>query len=247
MLRLFTLILASTVLVSTCFSQQTKKPELTGNIVKDVNNLLPRGNITADIMIGIKQSKRQAELMEKFKAGITKNHKWFVDYTYKYEKVKPVPYHSNFGLTEDEYNEMQEGFKAMEIKSSGRAVATIIKNNNIISFKAAGRLEILEAIMFDLKKNIVIMGDNILKFTTKSNITDEDNGLKSKWKGYNWEFSEPKNLGPKGFKDLKNLNFKFFKLTIGRLEKNGKTLLHFQGRQFINGKPEVEFDIPLVF
>lgn len=114
MFRFITLILSSTLFISTCFSQQNERPELIDNITKDVNNLLSPGNVTADIMTGIKQSKRQAQLMEKFKLGITTNHEWFTGYTKKYEKVKPVPYHPNFGLTEDEYLEFQQGLKEME-------------------------------------------------------------------------------------------------------------------------------------
>lgn len=247
MLRFITLILSSTLLFSTCFSQQNQKPLLTGDIVKDVNNLLPRAEVTVDIFDGVKQSKRQAELMEKFKLGVQKNYDWFIDHTKKFENVRPLPYHPNLGLTEEEYTEMQVAIKEMESISSGSEVVSILKNNNIISFKSRGRLAILQVVKIDLEKNLVIIGDEVLNFTGKSDITNETNGLKSKWKGYNWDLETPKDIRPDQFKGLANLNAKFYKLTIGRLEKNGKTFLQIKGKEIEKGKTKVAFDIPLIF
>ena len=247
MLRFITLILSSTLLFSTCFSQQNQKPLLTGDIVKDVNNLLPQAEVTVDIFDGVKQNKRQAELMEKFKLGVQKNYNWFIDYTKKFENVRPLPYHINLGLTEDEYIEMQAAMKEIESTSSGSGVLTILNEHNIISFKSTGRLAILGAVKIYLEKNIVTIGNNFLNFVGKSDITNEANGLKSKWKGYNWDLETPKNVSPDQLKDLENLNAKLYKLTIGRLEKNGKTLLQIKGKEFENGKMKVAFDIPLIF
>ncbi|WP_342327453.1 hypothetical protein [Pedobacter sp. FW305-3-2-15-E-R2A2] len=247
MLRFITLILSSTLFFSTCFSQQNQKPLLTGDILKDLNNLLPQAEVTVDIFDGIKQSKRQAELMEKFKLGVQKNYDWFIDHTKKFENVRPLPYHPNLGLTEGEYIEMQRAMKEMESSSSGSEVVSILNNNIIISFKSRGRLAILDAVRIDLEKNLVFIGDHELNFTGKSDITNESNGLRSKWKGYNWDLELPKNISPDQFKDLENLNAKFYKLTIGRLEKNGKTFLQIKGKEFEKGKAKVSFDIPLVF
>ena len=65
---------------------QTKRPEFTGDIKTDINNLLPDGNVTADIMDGIKENPRQTELYNKFEQGVRQNQKWFMEYM-KY----PIP------------------------------------------------------------------------------------------------------------------------------------------------------------
>ena len=142
---------------------------------------------------------------------------------------------------------MQAAMKEMESTSSGSGVLTILKESNIVSFKSTGRLAILGSVKIDLEKNIVTIGNNVLNFTGKSDITNETNGLKSKWKGYNWDLEMPKDISPDQFKDLENLNAKFYKLTIGRLEKNGKTFLQIKGKEIEKGKAKVAFDIPLIF
>lgn len=66
-------------------------------------------------------------------------------------------------------------------------------------------------------------------------------------KGFNWKLEEPNDLDPEQFKDLKNLTVKLYKVTLGRLEKNGKTFFQLQGKEFVKGEMKVNFDIPLVF
>lgn len=232
--------------MSAC-AQVTERPTLTGNTKTDVNNLLPAGATVVDIFTGIKQNPKQAELMEKVKQGVQKNYDWFVDYSKEHTDVKPLPYHVNFGVTEAEYKEMLSGMKNIEQTSSGTESVTILKEGNKITFKNSGKLKILEAVSFDLTTNTVKLGNSVLQFDTNTDVTSDDNALKSKWKGFNWKLEEPNDLDPGQFKDLENLTVKLYKVTLGRLDKNGKTFFQLQGKEFVKGEMKVNFDIPLVF
>lgn len=243
---LVVLICLSISVIST-YAQVTERPILIGNVKTDINNLLPAGAIVVDIFTGVKQSPKQAELMEKVKQGVQKNYDWFVDYSKEHADLKPLPYHVNLGVTEAEYKEMLSGMKEMEQTSSGTESVTILKEGNKITFKNSGKLKVLEAVSFDIETNTVKLGNSVLQFDGNTDVTSDDNALKSKWKGFNWKLEEPNDLDPAQFKDLKNLTAKFYKVTLGRLEKNGKTLLQLQGKEFVKGEMRVNFDIPLIF
>jgi hypothetical protein len=67
------------------FSQANDLNQLTRDLKKDINILLPEGRRNADIMDFIKRTKRQEEHMKKFQEGVRKNHQWFVN------SIKNVP------------------------------------------------------------------------------------------------------------------------------------------------------------
>ncbi len=242
------ILLISIIFLNSCNSQTKRNsPNISGNIKTDLNNLLQNGHFSADIMDGVKQSPRQQELTLKFQQGVQNNYEWFVEQLKTVESGKPMPYHPNLGLTEDEYIELQSFNNDIEIISTGKENVEVIKNDSIISFKSQGKLKILESVKVHLNKDEIIIGQYTLTYLGAANITDTNNGLKSKWKGHNWRYEFPENLDLGILKDLENLKAKQYKFTIGKLEKNGKTFLQIKGREFYKGVKEVEFDIPIIF
>ncbi len=242
-------LLAALILLTSCGKSQTSdmRPQLSGDITKDVINLLPEGKFTADIMDSVIQSPRQAELTRKFREGIQKNWEWFAQYSKTVEPGQPMPYHPNMGITEEEFNELQRYMSNIELVSSGTASFRIENENDIIQFKANGRLKLLELVKINLKTNEVNVGKYELAFADTDNVVDDSTGLKSKWKGYTWRYEEPKDISLDALQDLQTLKAKQYKVTIGRLEKNGKTYMSIKGQEFDNGEKQVGFEIPLVF
>lgn len=157
-----------------------------------------------------------------------------------------MPYHPDLGLTKEEHAELQRYSKNIELSSSGNAGITINKKGDIIQFDADGKLALLKAIKMDIVKNIVTIGEYILSFSESLNILDVNNGFKSKWKGFKWTFEDPKNLDINALKDLQTFKAKIYKFIIGRLEKNGKTIMIIEGREFENGAKQVSFNLPLI-
>ena len=62
------------ILATSCGNSQSTQGQkaITGDIETDLNNLLPRGKTTVDVMDGIMQTKRQEELTIKFQEAIKK-------------------------------------------------------------------------------------------------------------------------------------------------------------------------------
>ena len=125
-------------------------PKLTGNIQQDINNLLPEGGVTVDVMDGIKRDPRLSELNKKYQKGARENYEWYVEYIKNYKIGEPIPYHENFGLTPDEYKEMQERVDKITFFSTGLQEIQVLKQNGIISFKTEKRLKEFENVSFNL-------------------------------------------------------------------------------------------------
>jgi hypothetical protein len=108
-------------------------------------------------------------------------------------------------------------------------------------------LALFNTIKIDAAKNIVIIGKYELLFFEKLDITDESNALKSIWKGYKWKFEEPANFDLNALNNIQTFKAKQYKFSIGRLEKNGKTIIIIEGREFANGEKKVSFIYRLFF
>ncbi len=247
MKRLFYILMAFFSFTSCNESKKTNtSKELTGDISMDIKRLLPVGVMTADIMgLGL-QTPRQIELMTKFQNGIKENYDWFVDYMKTVPDGEPMPFNSKFGLTESEYTELMDYLNNTELISSGTENIVIKIKNEIIYFKAGGKLSNFDSLTIDLKNNIASYKEYKLLFSDTSNITDDKNGLKSKWKGYVWKFTDPKELSLEALKDLESIKMKEYKLTIGKLEKSGKTYMSLKGREVEDGVKIVEFELPII-
>ena len=248
--RTFIIFLIPLVFLTSCANSQTEnevRPEITGEIITDINNLMPAGKITVDNMDGIKENPRQTELTLKFQEGIKENYDWFVDYMKTVPNGEPMPYHKNLGLSKKEYKELQELMNDIELISTGKDVITIIKQGSVITFEAKDKLEILEVVNIDLDSNIVTVGEYTLMFSDTPNITDDKNGLRSKWKGYTWRYEFPSEVDFDALKDIENIRLKQYVLTIGRLDKNGKTFFKLKAREVKDGVKEVDLSLSLIF
>jgi hypothetical protein len=219
----------------------------TGNISNDVNQMLKEGRYRAEVMDSLVQSPEQRALEMIFKENIRENYTWYTHYLDSFPGANPLPYHPNFGLTEAQYNDLIR-FRKNVILASSQTGELIIKNQNeMISFMANGKMSPLENIRIDLRNNTVIYGNFILNFSDTIHITNENHGLKSTWDGYSWRFSDPANMDMEAVRNTENLTAKHYKLTVGHLNKTGKTLISFTAREMINGEFMTDIDIPVVF
>jgi hypothetical protein len=238
------------ILTTSCGESQTLQEQkaLTGDIETDVNNLLPPGKTTVDVMDGIMQTKRQEELTIKFQEAIKKNYDWFIDYSQNKPAGQPMAYHPNTGLTEKEFEELMIYMLNIEFVSTGKKEMEITNISNIIEFQTGDeKLKLLESVQIDLSRNIVYLGEYELSFSDSINATEDTNALKSKWKGYSWKYEELGNLNINALKNIERMNVKKYEFRIGRLEKNDKTFLSIKGLEIENGVKKVEFDLPIIF
>jgi hypothetical protein len=232
-----------------CTNPQTSKStySITGDSKKDLVTLLPNGNFTVDVMDSIKTTKRQLELIKKFQQSLLKNQEWYMEYIKNAKPGAMLPYHPNFGITEDEYKELINSSNNFEQVSTGKVKIQITNNGKVITFKSQGKLNVLNYVEINIESNKVKIGDYSLNFSEPVEVNDENNALKSKWKGYNWRFEYPANFSNQMNKSDENLQIKSYKLTLGLIEKTGKQFLQIKGNEMNNGKRVVTFDLPIIF
>ena len=220
-------------------------PKLTGNIQQDVNNLLPEKEVTVDVMDGIKRDPRLSELNKKYKKGLRENYGWYVEYVKNYKIGEPIPYHENFGITPDEYKEMQERIDKVTFFSTGLHKMQVIKQNGIISFKTGKSLKEFENVSFNLNNNTAKLGDYTLQFADTLRMNTTKNGFKSKWKGYLWTYENPKDMHMEALEDVVGLNVIQYKITLAQLE-DGRTLFSINAIEVQEGIIVLKFDVPLL-
>lgn len=242
-------LIVLTIFLTSCSNSQTSKntTQLTGDIGTDLKTLIPTGKHTADIMDGVQQNPRQATLTKKFQDGIKNNYEWFTEYMKTVPEGEPMPYHTKLGMTKEEYEELMGYLNNIEIVSTGKENIEVEIKNDTIYFKSIGKLAGFDSLKIDLKGNTVLFGQYKMQFSDTSNITNDKNGLQSKWKGYNWKFEEPTDFSLDNLKDLSTFNMKLYKVTIGRLEKNGKTYMSLKGQEVEKGEKIIEFELPIIF
>lgn len=230
------------LIISNSFSQTEK---ITGNPQDDLNFLFNEGSVMVDIMDGIKTDPRQAELTYKLQQGIRANYEWFQDYIKTAKPGEPLDYHENLGITIDEYDEFLRLSDQIEVVSSGTEVLTVIKSSNEITFKGQNKTAAFNDLTIDLKNNIMSYKDYELEFGDVINVTDNNNGLRSKWKGYDWEFTNPKVSNDRDLLTLEE--FTAITLTIGQLNKNGKIYLKIKEQKMVNGIKIIDNQVPVMF
>ena len=224
---------------------QSQSGLISGNPFDELSTIFNQKSISVDIMDDLKTDPRQLELTYKLKIGIEENYDWFQDYIKKTEKGKTLKYHPNFGITESEYNDYLRLSENVEIISSGKEIIEITRDSGKISFLGQQKTSIYNDLIIDLENQKIIFKNKVLDFTNEIIVTDNDNGLRSKWKGYNWEFTNP------GFSeetDIRSLEkFTTLNLTIGQLEKNGKIYMKIQERSMVEGIKTVDNQVPVLF
>jgi hypothetical protein len=241
--------------LSSC-GQQTGKAsqqkQITRSLQQDINALIPAGEITVDVMDQVSISPRRAELQAKFMQAMKENPDWFLQQQKLVESTgQAVAYDPRLGMMEEEWNEYKillENMNDMNAVSSGKEKLTVTKQNCIIRFRAGEKLSSLNSTMIDTKNNIVKVFDYTLTPTDTICVTNPDNGFKSSWRGYKWQFSNPSDVSmPTSSEELADLSMSLYSFTVGLFDKTGKTYIEIAGSETKQGKQIVRYRIPIVF
>jgi hypothetical protein len=127
--------------------------------------------------------------------------------------------------------------------ASSKSLVTVLNENGVIHFDSHGAIPYLDNIKINIQKQNIEMDQKILEFSDTIYVANENHGLKSRWKGYNWKYNEP--LVDDTISD--GLYTKNYSISIGQLYKDGSTLITISKREEADGELTVKFDKPLVF
>lgn len=197
-------------------------------------------------------SARRQELQAKFMQALKANPDWFMrQLNIAKTTGKKISYNPKVGMTKAEWKEfikLMDNMSDMQAVSSGTAKVTISKSNDIISFKAEGKLSCLNSTTIDIKNNVVKVFNYTLTPTDTICVTNADNVFKSAWRGYEWKFSEPANAQLPATKNaLAHFSMKLYEFTLALFDKTGKSYIEISGSEMTEGKQTVKYQIPIVF
>jgi hypothetical protein len=254
-MKLIATILVLTFL-SSCGQSQIKaeiyNKKITRNLKQDINTLIPSGEIIVDIMDEVTMSPRRLELQTKFMKAIKENHEWFIQQQKLVEKTgQGISYDKRLGMTREEWEEYKgfiNNMSDIQAVSSGKAEVIIIKNNDIISFKADGKLKYLNSTTIDVNNNLIYVNENKLIPIDTICVTNENNAFKTAWRGYKWQYSDTADpILPTSQEDLSKVSMKLYSFTLGLFENTGKTYIEISGSEISGGSQTIKYKIPIVF
>jgi hypothetical protein len=198
-------------------------------------------------MDSIATDPKTEEIYRKFQVGMQANQEWFMEEARKVKPGEHMPYDPRFGITQDEYDIILNSAKNIKLLSTGTQTVKIIDEGDRISFISAGKLEILNNIKINLKENIILFGDEELKYKGISDIKGDDNAFGSKWKAHTWELNDPSDAELEKLSSLQNITGKRYNFQIGLLETLKKRFIKIKGIVLENGAKKMDFEIPIEF
>jgi hypothetical protein len=218
-----------------------------GKIEKDLDAMLKSGIHKASVMDSLVQNTEQQALEKIYKESIRQNYNWYTHYLDSFSGQPELPYHPNFGLTEEQYQALLNYRKDITLASTETGDIEIRNEKDIISFKASGKMSLLDKVRIDTRNNTVLYDNYLLNFSDTIHVNNENHGLKSTWDGYTWRFSEPRDMNMEDIRNTENLTARHYKLTVGHLNKTGKTIINFTAREMVNGDFITDINIPVIF
>lgn len=236
------------LLVTICDSvTRASEPDYPSDIKTVLNTLLIEGTVKAELIGGINMTPKSAALVAKFRSAIQQNPDSIFKYLGKSNdsgNSRPDP--AFLDMTEEEIVELGNILSNFDPVST-KETFEIVKSDSRITFKADGTLAELGSVTINTDDLKVSIGEYTLLLTDTVNIENDQNIMKSKWRGYTWRYEFPEDFDLSSLGGISQLSIKLYIFTIGKLEKNGKTYMSIKGRELIDGVEEIRFLYSLVF
>ena len=196
------------------------------------SSFVPADSVVADVMI-IEVPPRALELFQQFQEAIGKDPEWLMAYVAEMADQKPLPYHPNFGLSEQEYREYLSLAGKMTLIKAGEVVLRItVDENGILHINTNGLVPDLDGIAIDLANDRITT-----RFGTAHErseiIASEGQELTGPWNGVQWKLDEgdPNTLQS----DMKNADVCSIRFALGRLQDSGRGLLYYKATRISPG------------
>lgn len=219
-----------------------------------VDRLLPEGNYTAAVLGIPRPDSSQLAIVEKMQLAIKDNEDWFLKMMKEVKPGEHMPYHKNLGISEAEYADFMQFSQSVKIGKIGAIPLKIIRRDSSIHFEPEGFADYLKYLAFDLKDHRVMVDSLHLPY--KEQITKDAKTttlFAGPWKGYSWQLEEvkkdgqfiadPDRVDPT---QIRELDAKFIKVTIGKLDHNNQCFLYLKSNIINKGHVLAKQDIALL-
>ncbi|MDF3001823.1 MAG: hypothetical protein K0Q48_1942 [Bacillota bacterium] len=197
-----------------------------------LEEMLPIGTVNVDLMaMGLQNaedSDRLTELMDKLQIGIAANPDWLSDYVQEYEG-KPLPYHPNFGLSQEEYEEYLSLSDHIKMYKSADGIIAIEKTDEEqYKISQVEGLRLIDNITIDLAKNTVSTNFGTCKYNGEVKASDQQIAT-GRWNGYSWILEDMADSS----------NYQSIQFNLGQMEDTKKIIMYYQVR-LANGENRID-------
>jgi hypothetical protein len=229
----YTVLIVAALLAVNCGSESATSDPPTAA------SLLPSAEAVVDVMTMV-GPPRLTELSNKLQAAVQSKPDWWAEYITTVTPGRPIPYHENLGLTENEYEEFQSLTSQMALSKTGEASLSVVTEDSIqFTFHGDSILANIEGLVIDLGDNAVQTPFGMAK-EMNNIVASEGQEMSGPWNGVQWKLRTIDSLGS----SFVNLRF-----ALGKLTESGRGILYYKVTAFdsVQGKREIllnlEYDL----
>jgi hypothetical protein len=177
--------------------------------------------------------EKSAEITNRTVKAMGEHHDWLMEYVKKYGgQGQPLPYHPNFGITEEEYK-IALTAKLM-VRPVRSAPLSLLRNNQgDIQIAAAAELLPLNGIIFKLSDSSVTTPFGKAGTPSVPKASSDDYLGLGPVQMYSWK-AENASGDPS---DWSSLTGSSFELRVGMLTASGRGILVYRARRIEHGSP----------
>lgn len=160
------------------------------------------------------------DIITKYRKAVTKGKVWFDKYKEDNKGVSPLPYDKKFGITEQEYDRLNNEYPNLPASVVSEKDIIVTKNNGYIRFKGDGDFKFLDLIYID--KNAGRLLIDSMSTTKFEGQVYEDSSALGSYSGYKWKY-ERGDL--KAVKALQSSNYYSVEVIMAKTVPDNKTLV----------------------
>lgn len=204
---------------------------------------LKSGEYTVDLM-AIDFPFETKLLMAKMAEAIAKDTAWFLNYMNEHIKdTGKLKYNKRLGLTEAEYNKMQEGIsEGKQYVKVGEERLIVTNTDSSIRFNGTGRISELGHLVIHKRAKEVTFKNTSIPY--KNEIHADDRTVVKAWDGHQFKLEE---LNTTDLTKIKEMEMKSYRLLLGKTQKTQRNYLKLEAKEIYKGEQPINIELALFF
>lgn len=170
----------------------------------------------------------------RYRQAVSDSMQWFHEYSQLYADQSPLPYHKNFGISEAEYDRMNNEFPRLKMKTKDVKTLEVNKTDGYIGFKGDGVFTIFDAVVIDVNNDKMLIDEQAVPYSGEVS-EDESSGFGA-WKGYKWRAESGSMDDVKAFKDT---DYSLIEISVGKTLQSNKTVIVYKTIYVEGGEPRI--------
>jgi len=185
---------------------------------------LPSGPVEVTVL-ELAAPHRYIQLTQRFQAALDEQAEWLQGYLQEHSTPgEPLPWHENFGLTEEEYTELQKLSDEIRLRPVGKSTLEIVREDPWISFKAPDTLGALNQVTLDLgQRKVTTPFGDCANFVAVS--SDMDTRAAEPWTGMTCQRTQGD----------PQVSAQIVAFSLGRYAEDDALFLSYEGKRIQNG------------